>query len=147
MKRKYVPDLKRQMALGESNYLRLLKLLPDLDSCNQREFQVEVDNHRARVCLEVDERFAYTTSVVVSQQYENQSVWLESPRLVVRLYHDARVAEVICTRQRRQLSGVYAYPNREMRYPDEKAQLNAFLGEWLSHCLSHGRLLEEVFAE
>ncbi|SIQ73027.1 DUF1249 domain-containing protein [Marinobacterium stanieri] len=147
MKRKYVPDLKRQMAQGEANYLRLLKLLPDLDSCDQREFLVELDGQRVRVRLEIDERFTYTTSVVVSQQYENASVWLESPRLVVRLYHDARVAEVICTRQRRQLSGVYSYPNQQMRYPDEKAQLNAFLGEWLSHCLAHGQLLEEVFAE
>lgn len=147
MKRKYVPDLKRQMAQGEVNYLRLLKLLPDLDTCDQREFQVDVDSQRARVRLEVDERFTYTTSVVVSQQYENTSAWLESPRLVVRLYHDARVAEVICTRQRRQLAGVYAYPNRQMRHPDEKAQLNIFLGEWLSHCLAHGQLLEEVFTE
>ncbi|MGB2130544.1 MAG: DUF1249 domain-containing protein [Marinobacterium sp.] len=147
MKRKYVPNLKRQMAQGELNYQRLLKLLPDLDSCDQREFQVDMDSQRARVRLEVDERFTYTTSVVVSQQYENASAWLESPRLVVRLYHDARVAEVICTRQRRQLAGVYAYPNQQMRYPDEKAQLNIFLGEWLSHCLAHGQLLEEVFAE
>jgi len=147
MKRKYVPNLKRQMAQGELNYQRLLKLLPDLDSCDQREFQVDMDSQRARVRLEVDERFTYTTSVVVSQQYENASAWLESPRLVVRLYHDARVAEVICTRQRRQLAGVYAYPNQQMRYPDEKAQLNTFLGEWLSHCLAHGQLLEEVFAE
>ncbi len=147
MKRKYVPDLKRQMAQGEANYLRLLKLLPNLDHCDQREFLVVVDNQRARVRLAVDERFVYTTSVVVSQQYENASDWLEAPKLVVRLYHDARVAEVICTRQRRQLSGVYPYPNRQMHQPDEKAQLNAFLGEWLSHCLAHGQLLEEVFAE
>ncbi|MBR9827825.1 MAG: DUF1249 domain-containing protein [Oceanospirillales bacterium] len=147
MKRKYIPDLKRQMAQGEANYMRLLKLLPDLDHCDQREFQVEVDSLRVRVRLTVDERFTYTTSVVVSQQYENASAWLESPQLVVRMYHDARVAEVICTRQRRQLAGVYPYPNAHMRQPDEKAQLNVFLGEWLSHCLAHGQMLEEVFAE
>ncbi|MBA4503420.1 DUF1249 domain-containing protein [Marinobacterium marinum] len=146
MKRKYVPDLKRQMAQGEANYLRLMKLLPDLDDCDRRDFQVVVENQRAVVSLVVDERFTYTTSVVVSQRYENASDWLTAPKLVVRLYHDARVAEVICARQRRQLSGVYPYPNRQMRQPDEKAQLNAFLGEWLGHCLAHGQQLEEVFA-
>lgn len=147
MKRKYVPDLKRQMAQAEANYLRLLKLLPDLDTCDRREFQLMHDQHRVRIRLEVDERFAYTTSVVVSQQHEQASRWLAAPKLVVRLYHDARVAEVICTRQRRQLAGVYPYPNRQMHQPDEKAQLNAFLGEWLSHCLAQGQVLEEVFAE
>ena len=146
MKRKYVPDLKSLQALGEGNYVRLLRLLPDLDQCDRREFQLVHEGHRARVCLEVEERFAYTTTVVVSHRYDNASVWLEAPRLVVRLYHDARVAEVIGMR-RRQLSGVYPYPNRKMHQPDEKNQLNTYLHEWISHCLRHGQLLEEVFAE
>jgi len=145
VKRKYVPDLKRQQALGEGNYMRLLKLLPDLDHCDLREFQLVHEGHRALVRLQVEERFTYTTTVVVSHQYENVSEWLDAPRLVVRLYHDARVAEVICMR-RRQLSGVYPYPNRQMHQPDEKSQLNTYLHEWLSHCLAHGQLMEEVFA-
>jgi uncharacterized protein YqiB (DUF1249 family) len=126
--------------------MRLLKLLPDLDHCDQREFQLVHEGQRALVRLQVEERFTYTTTVQVSHQYDNVSQWLDAPRLVVRLYHDVRVAEVICMR-RRPLSGVYPYPNRQMRQPDEKAQLNTYLHEWLSHCLAHGQLLEEVFAE
>lgn len=93
----------------------------------------------------MEERFRYTSTVVVSQRLEDGSPWLESPRLLVRLYHDARMAEVLCNRQRRQLSGRYPYPNPQMHQPDEKLQLNAFLGEWLSQCLHHGQLLEPVF--
>jgi uncharacterized protein YqiB (DUF1249 family) len=31
-----------------------------------------------------------------------------------------------------------------MHQPDEKAQLNVFLGEWLSHCLALGHEFEAV---
>lgn len=145
MKRKYVPDLSRQGALCEANYARLLKLLPDLDVQDLREYRISWQGRGALVRLEVEERFRYTSTVLVSQQFDDQSRWLESPQLLVRLYHDARMAEVLCIRQRRQLSGRYAYPNPRMHQPDEKAQLNAFLGECLNQCLSHGHLLEPVF--
>lgn len=144
-KRKYVPDLSRQSALCEANYVRLLKLLPDLDTQDLQEYRISGQGHRLLVRLEVEERFRYTSTVVVSQRLEDGSPWLESPRLLVRLYHDARMAEVLCNRQRRQLSGRYPYPNPQMHQPDEKLQLNAFLGEWLSQCLHHGQLLEPVF--
>ncbi|EMP84373.1 hypothetical protein VC116063_002770 [Vibrio cholerae O1 str. 116063] len=32
----------------------------------------------------------------------------------------------------------YDYPNENMVQPDEKAQLNRFLGDWLTFCLKHG---------
>jgi len=145
MKRKYVPSLTRQMAQCEANYARLLKLMPDLDRCDEREFQVSHGEFHATVRLSVAERFNYTSTVVISQRSEGSSDWLEAPELMIRLYHDAGMAEVVCIKRRRQLSGVYGYPNSDMRHPDEKAQLNDFLGEWLSHCISHGHQLEPVF--
>ncbi|TCK04951.1 DUF1249 domain-containing protein [Marinobacterium mangrovicola] len=145
MKRKYVPDLSRQGSVCEANYARLLKLLPDLDAQDQREYQISWQGRSAVVRLQVEERFRYTTTVMVSQQLESDSRWLDAPQLLVRLYHDACMAEVICIRQRRQLSGRYPYPNPQMHQPDEKAQLNDFLGECLSQCLSHGHLMEPVF--
>ncbi|MCV6588071.1 MAG: DUF1249 domain-containing protein [Marinobacterium sp.] len=145
MKSKYVPDLTRQMAQCESNYMRLLRLMPDFDDCDERAFQVSVQEHSVRVTLRVDERFAYTSTVEISQQHEHDSRWLQAPALLVRLYHDAGMAEVVCVR-RRQMAGVYPYPNPLMHQPDEKAQLNDYLAEWLGHCLSHGHLIEPVYA-
>ncbi|QEQ95655.1 DUF1249 domain-containing protein [Neptunomonas concharum] len=147
MKRKYVPDLTKQMAVCEANYARLNKLMPDLEGCDRREFQIEWgESHQAHIRIEVEERFTYTTTLQISQNLKGASDWLDSPALVVRLYHDAAMAEVICMKRRRQLSGVYPYPNREMHQPDEKVQLNNYLGEWLSHCLNHGQMLEPVFS-
>ncbi|KXJ57550.1 DUF1249 domain-containing protein [Neptuniibacter pectenicola] len=146
MKRKYIPDLTRQMSQCEANYVRIMKLLPDLDNCDEREFQVSWPEHSAYLRLKVDERFKYTSTVLVSHRYETNSPWLESPGLVVRLYHDASVAEVICMQRRKQLSGAYPYPNPNMHLPDEKLQLNEYLGEWLSECLRYGHLMEIVFS-
>ena len=144
MKRKYIPDLRKQTAQCEANYMRLMKLMPDMDEVDERCFYVSWPEHQARLRLEVEERFTYTTTLRVSQQHDHDSPWLDAPVLVVRLYHDATAAEVVCLR-RSQLSGVYRYPNQQMYQPDEKIQLNQYLGEWLTHCLSHGHVMEPVF--
>ncbi|MEH6575910.1 MAG: DUF1249 domain-containing protein [Amphritea sp.] len=144
MKKRYIPNLVKQMAECEANYLRLMRLMPDLDTRDEREFEVHWHLQRSTVRLQVEERFKYTTTVQVSQSLGHR--WLEAPCLIVRLYHDARAAEVICMKRRKQLKGVYSYPNSNMHHPDEKAQLNQYLGEWLSHCLSHGHLAEPVFS-
>ncbi len=141
-RKKYIPDLSKQMASCEANYLRLLKLMPDMDELDQRSFQIQWQEHQAYVDLTVEERFTYTTTLRIEQRYENQS-WIDMPTLQVRLYHDARMAEVVSSEHRRQLRGSYEYPNQQMRHPDEKAQLNQYLAEWLSQCLSHG-LCKEV---
>lgn len=133
------------MSVCEANYARLLKLLPDLDAQEQREYQISWHGQQATVRLEIEERFRYTTTVLVSHQLDTESRWLEAPQLLVRLYHDATMAEVICIKQRRQLAGRYPYPNRDMHQPDEKVQLNEFLGECLSQCLRHGHLVEPVY--
>ncbi|MCD8513971.1 MAG: DUF1249 domain-containing protein [Nitrincola sp.] len=96
-----------------------------------------------QVTLWVEEAFRYTSTVVMRQMQTGGSPWLESPDIVVRLYHDARMAEVVCTR-RRQLSGVYQYPNDQMHQPDEKYQLNQFLAEWLNQCLRFGCARESI---
>jgi uncharacterized protein YqiB (DUF1249 family) len=145
-KRKYVPDLTRQMAICDANYARILKLMPRIDHEDVREFRVRTSSSVAYVRLKVVERFAYTATLEVSQESRLSLNWLESPSLVVRLYHDAQMAEVICMKRRKQLSGVYPYPNREMHQPDEKIQLNHFLGEWLSHCLEYGEEMEPVYS-
>jgi uncharacterized protein YqiB (DUF1249 family) len=62
----------------------------------------------------------------------------------VRLYHDASVAEVVKCQRYQSFSPRYEYPNVDMHQIDEKVQMNRFLGELLSHCLSHGRVAGNV---
>ena len=92
--------------------------------------------------LTVTESCPYTTTVQISQQ--DCLPWLPVPQLDVRVYHDARMAEVIGAENARRFRGIYSYPNAQMHQPDEKNQLNLFLGEWLGHCLACGHELESV---
>ena len=66
------------------------------------------------------------------------------PCLTVRMYHDAKVAEVLAWEGHRRLRPRYEYPNRSMYQSDEKLQINQFLGECLSLCLNKGRSVDSV---
>ena len=67
------------------------------------------------------------------------------PRMTLRLYHDARMAEVISCQDIRQVKPRYDYPNTQMHHPDEKQQMNVFLKEWLQLCHQLGQVKLEFF--
>ncbi len=138
-KRKYVPDLVKQSVICETNYARLLKLLPeDQEWC---EYRISWHQHQFKVRIQRDEEFAFTSTYLVSYRPDTESQWVNPQTLVVRLYHDARMAEVVSMLGRRQLAGRYAYPNPDMHQPDEKFQLNLYLSEWLTQCFSTGEVV------
>jgi len=133
-RRSYSVDLAHLHALCEANYARLLRLFPDYEQSNQREFQVAA----ARIRLEVLERSRYTTFFRLRQSHA-EARWLGDLGIELRAYHDARMLEVNRFQARRSVLGRYAYPNAEMFQEDEKLQQNHFLAEWLEHCLANGR--------
>lgn len=135
---RYNVDLAAHLAECDANYVRLLMLMPALERSDLHEFCIGSDGVRVR--LNVLERCPYTTTVRLRQcspELEAEKL-LSPPSITVRLYHDARTAEVTEYQNHRRWKAVYPYPNREMHLPNEKAQVNAFLSEYLSHCLRHG---------
>lgn len=138
MRKRYTPDLREIGALCEANYVRLCRLLPSLQTGDERCFTVHYGTTSSKICLRVDAEHAYTTQVRIEQQQES-SQWLQSPAMHIRLYHDARMAEVLSYQSQRSLEGRYQYPNAQMHLPDEKTQLNRYLAEWLKHCLRYGQ--------
>jgi len=145
MRERYRVDLVDLQATCEANYARLMRLLPDMRGMPAAARRVGVSQGERLLgvlALEVLEDRPYTTTLKVCQ--EHSLPWLPAPRMEVRVYHDARMAEVVCAEQARRLRSRYIYPNAAMHQPDEKSQLNLFLGEWLSHCLSCGHEVEPV---
>ncbi len=138
--RKYHVDLSTLMRVYETNYAKLVSLLPkneiigELVSYNicQQEYQIRI--------LEVT---VYTTLVEV-YQIDNKPIY-PLPKLTVRLYHDARVAEVCASQQLSRIKAKYDYPNGKMLQKDEKHQLNQFLNDWLTFCLKNGISQEPIF--
>jgi uncharacterized protein YqiB (DUF1249 family) len=135
-RRRYRVDLAADQATCAANYARLQRLLPaDVDST---AFGVGAG---VELHLLLVERSRYTDTLVLRQL--GLGLAALAPALTVRLYHDARLAEVTGFANRRRVLPRYDYPNPAMHQPDEKAQWNRFLGEWLSHCLQHGHSLGE----
>lgn len=144
-KKRYVPDLQELGALCEANYLRFLKLLPDDRAGTERAFIISHPNqdaasgHEAHIFIRVQEEHKYTTMLEIAQQGLSPH-WIQPPRMLVRLYHDASMAEVLSYQNQHRFEGRYQYPNPKMRMPDEKLQLNRFLADWLDHCMKYGHI-------
>lgn len=140
----YRVNLARQQSVCESNFLRIMKLLPGLGDKDDHRLTVRHGSHEVCMHVHVQERAPYTTSVKMSLNAQWDE-WLPLPEMQVRLYHDVHMAEVISAQKTRRFQPVYHYPNDRMMLPDEKEQLNRFLSEWLDFCLSGGLVQEKVF--
>lgn len=152
VKTAYRVDLAGQLAQCEANYWRLLRLLPDRSLREQwhlgltgRSAAAQGSSWHTRIS--VIERSRYTTTLRLERADSQPlpSDWLRAPSLTLRLYEDARLAEVLAWERHRRLQPRYDYPNPAMYQQDEKAQMNRFLGEWLALCLEQGRVLEPVW--
>ncbi|WP_045861106.1 DUF1249 domain-containing protein [Teredinibacter purpureus] len=127
-------DLKAHHAQCELNFYRLLTLMPRWDDGEHQWGFVVGSAGAFRVQLSIVETARYTTTVEVVQQQQG----LEPPKLLVRLYHDANMAEIVSWDRHRHWLPRYDYPNPQMYMPDEKLALTRFLGDWLEICHSQG---------
>lgn len=135
MNKRYTVDLTGLMRLYETNYAKLLPLLPKSDDVGD-ECAYLVFEHEYR--LKITESTRYTTVICLWLHTETDVAEYLVPRLTVRLYHDAKVAEVCSAQQISRLKPRYDYPNLRMYQKDEKHQVNRFLGDWLTYCLKNG---------
>ncbi|MCL1144065.1 DUF1249 domain-containing protein [Shewanella gaetbuli] len=126
-KDKYQPNVSAFLALCARNYALILKWLPDeLDA--QTSWYVEGKFGHLSVTLL--ENTKYTQLLEISRRLPD-SLFVSSPRVIVRVYHDAQLAEVLTSQQIFSFKPVYDYPNAHMHHTDEKFQVNAFLQELL----------------
>ena len=136
--RKYVPHLPSLLAVCELNYARLLRLIPDCDTENlSYSFKIK-NNLDYRVKIIDSSR--YTSTVELIQLAKGVPSFLQ-PVMQIRLYHDARVAEVLSAQHIGSLQPSYAYPNANMHQKNEKEMTNRFLAEWLAFCLRFSETL------
>ena len=139
----YVPDLIADMAECDANYIRLWQLFPDMDTESDLKFGIRTTTGEgATVVIRITARCPFTTMLTVNVTSQNEELFVKWPNLDVRIYHDVRSAEVIRFDQHRNFRFRYPTPNDNMFQPDEKSQINKFLGELLTHCIEHGYSLE-----
>lgn len=155
--KRYSVDLSSHMAECDANYQRLMRIFPNLREVSESRLKLLVNTEQT-VVFDVLEKGPFTTLLRISfgeadnaeaeTTKNGQLDWVSfatTPQLTVRVYHDAKSAEVVSYQNQMRFHGVYEYPNMRMRQRDEKVQLNRFLSEFLSVCLQHGASIEPVF--
>ena len=131
--RRYRINLCAIQRLCEINYARLLVIASEA-LWQQVGTTVLLPQRRFNSMMTICEQTRYTTviSLAPEERLENKEAWWSTqPHLMIRLYHDVRMAEVIAANQYHNLAIYYDYPNPHMHQPDEKYQLNHLLAEWL----------------
>lgn len=150
-RQKYRPNLVSLMSLCANNYLLLVKLQAKQTQLHQQR-HFFITEHLA-YAVTVNEVTRYTSLLTFEQKAFEQKACEQQakptltqlvnalhPRMVIRMYHDAQMAEVISSQDIKQVKPRYDYPNKQMHQQDEKQQINQFLHEWLRLCLAHGQV-------
>lgn len=122
------------MELYESNYILIRRLAPELRAMGDAISVVPdgVDLH-----LRILERSPYTTSISLTHYFDPESPLRAEPDLRVRVYHDARAAEVMPD-TRTEHFRLWAGRRPEPKSLSWRWELNRFLNRWLRYCLAEG---------
>lgn len=129
-------DLPALMELYELNYIRLRQLAPDMNAIRERSIS-RVDG-APDLYFNVLERSRYTTTFHLSYRFNDTAGDVPTPDLVVRVYHDAQVAEVISHGRQSACHGAEYDRFHEQYCMETKWQVNRFLHKWLGYCLRQG---------
>jgi uncharacterized protein YqiB (DUF1249 family) len=131
------------MSLYESNYIKLRALAGELHwpadvlvSSSQRD----QDLH-----LEVLRREPYTTTLGLTYWFQDAGTAVADPGLVLRIYHDARLAEAVTCgdvhrhAKLKELTAASAHSELDRRW-----RLNMMLNKWLDYLFEVGHSLSRT---
>ena len=127
------------MALYESNYLRLLRLLPELeqlDGCFRSRVAGNCDLY-----LEVLERCRYTVTLSLTYHLETDDGLILDPDITVRAYLDGRLAEAMMVGNRQRHMVLRKFLDEHKRELDLRWRRNIVLNKWLEYLSDQGHLI------
>ena len=128
------------MDLYERNYIQMRRLLPVMPSAGARcisHVPGGLDLH-----LRIIERCRYTSELRLTYQFgQNNDAIIAEPNLRIRVYHDARQAEVATAHLRHYPA--FAIDTLASHWADGASlltrwRINRFLYKWLGYCLRQG---------
>lgn len=118
----------------ERNYAALIDMVSLSRVREQRQVELELAGMRIKFTLLEHSRYTLLLSIQQFFMPEEQQHLLGSLHFIVRIYLDAKLAEVVSYQGQQPRKPRYPFPNKRMFYPDEKKQTNLVLYDWLSHC-------------
>ncbi len=129
------------MALYESNYLRLLRLLPELerlDGCFRSRVAGDCDLY-----VEILERSRYTVTLSLTYHMETDDGLLTDPDMTVRAYLDCRLAEAKEIGKCQRHAALEQLVRQHRQELDRRWRRNVILNKWLEYLSDQGHLVLE----
>ena len=127
------------MALYESNYLRQLRLIPELeriDGCFHSRVAGDCD-----LFVEIVERSRYTVTLSLTYRFETDGGTFADPDMTVRAYLDGQQAEVLSIGNWRRHAELRRLVKEHLRELDIRWRRNIILNKWLEYLTDQGHLL------
>ena len=118
------------MWVYEKNYVFLMQLLPDLYDDLTLSWQLTSDTMPSGLTVQVLENSRYTQMVELSQSFPGNPL-LSEIRMSLRVYHDARLVEVIAYQTEDRLKAPYESHENSVQRKGDKQQVNLLLHDWL----------------
>ena len=129
------------MALYESNYLRLMRLVPELDrldGCFRSRVAGDCDLY-----VEILERSRYTVTLSLTYHFETDDGLLIDPDMSVRAYLDGRLAEVLAIGRQQRHPALRQLVREHRKELDRRWRCNMLLNKWLDYLGEQGHLVLE----
>ena len=127
------------MALYESNYLRLLRLIPEidrLDGCFRCRVAGDCDLY-----VEIIERSRYTVTLTLTYHLETDKGLLVDPDMLVRAYLDGRLAEVMAIGKQQRHNALRRLVRAHHSELGRRWRRNIVLNKWLDYLYEQGHLI------
>ena len=129
------------MALYESNYLRLLRLIPELerlDGCFRSRVAGDCDLY-----VEILERSRYTVTLSLTYYFASTDGRTADPDMTVRAYLDGQLVEAMSMGDDTQRSELGRLLRAHQRELDARWWRNIVLNKWLDYLTDQGHLILE----
>lgn len=129
------------MSVYESNYLRLLHLIPELDrldGCYRSRVAGDCDLH-----LEIMERSRYTVTLNLTYWFESGEGRVADPDMQVRAYLDGRLAEAMTLGRDHRHAEFRRLLREQDRQLGARWRRNMVLNKWLDYLIEQGHLILE----
>ncbi len=127
------------MALYESNFLRLLRLIPEIDridGCFKSRVAGDCDLH-----VEIIERCRYTVTLSLTYHLTSAEGLLVDPDMLVRVYLDGRQAEVLAIGKQQRQATLRRLVYEHRKELDRRWRCNVILNKWLEYLSDQGHLI------
>ena len=119
--------------LCAANYQRLFSLIPELTSINKAA--IGIAQQPVQLYLKIIERTQHTLTIQLSHCFNENLNLLFVPDVIIRVYLDAQLAEVLRDYARDTVNRSINDLSLSKDIMNYKWRLNYFLQKWLEHCL------------